>query len=192
MICRHRKNQQGFTLIETVVTVAIIAVLAAIGVNELRVAIANRELARAAWELAADIRWMQQLSANDVAEDARVTLSPSYRYKLLLWASDYTLQSTSEKTNYYQVLDSSSTTALKKLSFDSYHVKAKIIVPSSATSASITYYAYDVDRIKTGTTLENISYQIMLTHSVTGAVIYVNVDSRVGRVWTNTDGTSPL
>ncbi|MBP2653925.1 MAG: hypothetical protein H6Q73_1494 [Firmicutes bacterium] len=192
LLCTN--GERGFTLIEAVVTIAIICVLVSIGVNQFRVAQAQRELYRAAMELVADIRWLQQLSANDAAGDTRVTFAsnPSYRYKLLLLAADYSPQSSSERANCYQILDSSSTMPLKKNDLAGYHVTAKVIVPSNSSSVSLTYCAYDVDRIKTGSVLENTAYQIKLIHTTTGAYVYVNVDSRVGRVWTNTDGAAPL
>jgi prepilin-type N-terminal cleavage/methylation domain-containing protein len=186
----YRTNKEGgFTLIEIVITVAIIGVLAAIGVNQFRVAQSQRELNRAAWELVADIRWMQQLSANDMTPRLSTTIPPTYRYELKLWNA--TLLGTNDvHPNHYQVLNNG--TVLKQINFNDDKVSAQIMKPSGSNIVDITYYAYDLDRVRSGTTLENNSYQVMLTHDVTKAVMYVNVDSRVGRVWINTDGSNPL
>lgn len=193
----YRNRERGITIIEVIVVVAIVGILVTIGGNHFQVAQAQRELNRAASELISDIRLMQQFSAND----DRFIGNQSPYYKLTLW-NDGQLPANNIISNGYQLLyvdpAKNTTTVVKKntvpyeLNFSNYHVSAQIVNPDSATSVDITYFAYDIDRTKIDGTLENRSYQVKLTHTVTKAVIYVNVDSRVGRVWTNTDGASPI
>lgn len=185
----HSNKELGFTLIEVVITVAIIGILGAIGITQFRVAQSQRELNHAVWELASDIRWMQQLSANDMTPRLSTTTPPTYRYELKLWNATLP-KANNVNPNNYEVLDNGM--VLKQIDFNADHVNAQIIVPNASNLVDITYYSYDLDRIRNGTTLENISYQVKLTHTVTNAVMYVNVDSRVGRVWTNTNGSNPL
>lgn len=191
----HRNKERGFTLIELLVIISIIIILSAIASTQFRLALSQRELNHAASELVSDIRGMQQLAANDdTFLPATKTTQLTYLHKLVLW--DITqLPATGITTNSYQVqgIQNNNITVLKEVKFTLDNVNALVILPTQSPTVNMTYYAYDLDRIN-GTTnvLENRSYQIKLTHTISHDSIYINVDSRVGRVWTNTNGASPL
>ena len=57
-------NQNGFTLIEMMMVIVIIAIVAALAVPKLGDTMARRDIDNAARQLAADLRWMQQLTVN--------------------------------------------------------------------------------------------------------------------------------
>ena len=54
----------GFTLLELLVTVALISMICGMGMMRLGNSLAEQELSAAALELAADLRWLQQVSTN--------------------------------------------------------------------------------------------------------------------------------
>ena len=59
-----RAGRNGFSLLELLVTMAMIAMICGMGMMRLGEGIAEYELSAAALELAADLRWMQQVSVN--------------------------------------------------------------------------------------------------------------------------------
>jgi len=189
----QKNKERGFTLVELLVTIAIIGILAGIAINRFQVSQAQRELNHAALELVSDIRWMQQMSANDATPRMAViagTTPLTYSYRLNLWASG-TAPQTNVTPNGYRVLyhdyDTQQDTILKEIKFDSDNVQATITVPEGKDQVAITHYAYDLD-YTTNDNLENSSYRIQLTHDLmSNKPIYINVDSRVGRVLTTTD-----
>jgi prepilin-type N-terminal cleavage/methylation domain-containing protein len=176
---RCRRHESGFTLIELILTMSIIGVMTMMGMLQFKESRDQQNLERAAWELAADIRWMQQLSANDTT--ARYATNPNYVYRLRLWSATYNpvVGDPATTTNSYVVLNG--TTVMKQLNFSDYQVSAQV-VPNLST-VDMTFFAYDLDRVNNITNnLENASYQIKLTNIDNNAVRYVTVDSRVGRV----------
>lgn len=187
----QRNKERGFTMIELMVVAALFAIVATIGVGQFRTSHAHGELVRAASRLESDIRWMQQLSANNQDFPTPVDQEIKYRYRVHLEGNVYKVQLIEPDSN--TGLDK--ITDLKEVNFIDDKVNARIIRPvEGAINVNITYYAYDLDRLKkdSATLLENCSYQIQLKHTATNEEIFVNVDSRVGRVWTNIDGTNLL
>ena len=73
------KRQQGFTLIEVLITVAMIGILAGIAIPRLGNALALRELDNAARQLAGDLRLLEELAHN--TNDNGVTLIPFMMFK---------------------------------------------------------------------------------------------------------------
>lgn len=79
--------QRGFTFIELIIVIAIISIVAAMAVPALGNSLARQDLDNTARELAADLRWLQQLSINS-AGGLTPSLnyfrapSPSYRIKI--------------------------------------------------------------------------------------------------------------
>ena len=166
--------------------------------NRFQVSQAQRELDHATLQLVSDIRWMQQMSANDATPRMAViagTKPLTYSYRLNLWKTG-TAPQANVTPNGYRVLHNSE--VLKEVKFDSDHVKATIKTPkspapqnlrSTANPLDITYYSYDMDYTPDGTidNLENLPFWIQLTHPNCSLPMYVVVDSRVGRVLTTTD-----
>jgi len=176
----RRKNQSGFTLVELMVVVAIFGTLAVMAMMQFRQGQSEQELDRAAWELASDIRWMQQLSTDDAV--TRTAAGASYRYVLRLWGPTYAPHDASEFANAYEVLDSQQPNPLKApVKFNDYNVTATILVPAGASEVDMTYYSFDLDL--GGLTSVNAQYQIKLEHDGISEKRYVNVDGRTGRVW---------
>jgi prepilin-type N-terminal cleavage/methylation domain-containing protein len=164
---RSKEHERGFTLMELLIVLAIFGIVAGIGVVRFQTAQAHQELDRAVRELTADIRWMQQLSANDATPRLTDTTPLTYRYRLVVDA------------NHYEVRDGIG--ILKARQFGDDRVRA-------ANNVNMTFYAYDLDRLRNPadpTSLENAVYQVRLTHNLTGAVRDVNVAARIGRVWIN-------
>lgn len=60
-------NQRGFTLLELLMVIGILGIVAAIALPRMGTASDERNVDLAARALAADLRWMQQLSVNSVA-----------------------------------------------------------------------------------------------------------------------------
>lgn len=192
----RREKQRGFTLLEMMVVVAIIGILSSICIFQYQTTQSQRELDQAAWELASDIRWMQQMSANDATTEAAIynnpTAVPGYRYYFVVWGSAYIPLNLTEIANGYQVQDRAGggKLVIKQRNFNDYRVTVTVMVPVGATSATMTYYSYDLDRVFAGA-LMNAPFQIKLTHAGVATPDFVNVDSRVGRVWVNTTGAPP-
>lgn len=186
-------NERGFTLIELIIVIGIVGMVTTLGVLQLRTAMFQRELNQAASELVTDIRRMQQQSVNGGTFIPPANAPVTYNFQLTLW--DSTVVAVPGNTpNGYQLLNNTTVpaTVVNTINFSDVNVIAKIMSPGPGiTTVPITHYPFDLDRMFNGN-LVNIPYQIRLTHTVTGAVIFVNVDSRVGRVWTNTDGTGPI
>ena len=63
MIALHR-DCGGFSLLELLIVAALISMICGMGIMRLGNSLAEQELSAAALELAADIRWMQQMSTN--------------------------------------------------------------------------------------------------------------------------------
>lgn len=181
---RGSRKEHGFTLMELMIAIAIIGILTGIGMLQFRASQARQELDRAAWELASDIRWMQQLSANDATP--RRANPPTYRFTLRLWAGSYVPEDPgipAGTANSYQVQDrplGGAVTVMKTLNFNDYRTTATIV--GGAGSIGITFYSYDLDMLVNGQ-LANAAYRVQLTHNNVSTPRFVNVDSRVGRVW---------
>lgn len=179
-LAKGGKDERGFTLAELLVVITILGIVAVVGILQFTTARANQELDRAAQELAADIRWMQQLSAYDdtprLSAESATNTKLSYRYILGL----------NTKENKYEVRDETVQKILKTRQFSDHRVKAAVLVPEGKDSVDITFYASDLDRLSdpsNADSLENAAYQIRLTHDLTGATRNVNVAARVSRVW---------
>lgn len=186
-ICKNK--ERGFTIIEMLVVVAIVGVIMSVGVLQYRSSVSQQQLTHATTELVTDIRNMQQMSANYENFFPPANTPVHYTYQLQLW--DSTIAAAAGVTpNGYQLTDVDAGTTLSTVSFAADNVTVSIMTPVGHT-ATANYYSFDLDRTLNGV-LINSPYQFRLTHNLTGAVMFVNVDSRVGRVWTNTNGAPPI
>lgn len=145
------RNQHGFTLIELLFVIAIIGILATIAIPKIAGPSANQELDMLTSELAADIRYMQQLSTN-----AGNT------------ATRYQIQLNSTTPSSYTLIDTSNNTILKTGTIDS---------TKFSTSASRTTVTYDALRLTNNlasqiqiTSLANNNSRYIIIAPVTGRV----------------------
>ena len=62
-----REKRGGFGLLELLIVTAMISMICGLGMMRLGNSLADYELSAAALELAADLRWMQQMAVNSPA-----------------------------------------------------------------------------------------------------------------------------
>ena len=199
----RKEKQRGFTVIEMIIVVAIFGIVTVMAVLPYETNVSGSELDQAAWELAGDIRYMQQQSTDDPATEqagqsvpATVTAGGTgYGYRLRIWGADYTGALAPSLANTYEVLDQTGKVLKGPVSFAACNVKAYIVMapPGSGavTNVDMTYYAFDHDML-VGGSLVNSRYRIRLD-PINSTVVksrYVNVDSRMGRVWVTSDSAA--
>lgn len=87
-------GQNGFTFIEIMVVIAIIAIVVALAVLKLGDTMARRDIDNAARQLAADLRWMQQLTVNS-GDGAipQMIFDPAETYQYYVTVSSYSVKS---------------------------------------------------------------------------------------------------
>lgn len=86
-------GQDGFTLLEMLIVIAIIAIVAACTAPKLGDTLARREIDGAARQLAADLRWMQQLTVNSRSEATPRMVFSSYEpYQYSVMVSSYSMK----------------------------------------------------------------------------------------------------
>lgn len=86
-------GQSGFTCIEMLMVIAIVALVAALATPKLGDSVARRELDSAARQLAADLRWMQQLTVNSGSEAIpRMVFASAEPYQYSVMVSSHSVK----------------------------------------------------------------------------------------------------
>ncbi|CVK17805.1 pilus assembly FimT family protein [Sporomusa sphaeroides] len=93
-ICLKPSGQSGFTFIEMLMVLAILALVTALAVPKLGDSTARREMDSASRQLAADLRWMQQLTINSGGEAIpRMVFASAEPYQYSVMVSGHSVKS---------------------------------------------------------------------------------------------------
>ena len=93
-ICLKPFGQSGFTFIEMLVVLAILALVVALAVPKLGDSTARREIDSTARQLAADLRWMQQLTVNSGSEAIpRLVFASAEPYQYSVMVASHSVKS---------------------------------------------------------------------------------------------------
>jgi len=151
---RLLRRQGGFTLTELVVLVAVIGILAAVGVPRLGSSIEQYQLDVAARQLEADLRWMQQLTVNlDYSDSSQafprfapVTNKP-YGYYIAIGTQVVRRVNLSEQVRIYPLSTQAATFSFSQDGFPAGTLGASIMITNNS-GASRTIKLDDAGRIR--------------------------------------------